>query len=542
MLIFMSISLLKKLRLKAAVAGSGFEPTSRRVISKQFLYRRIGLFVIAVLALWGLCVLRSQGQEDRPLIVPQKNLPRENKKPKNGKEPRAVGIVQFSNGNKGTLIPVAILINGKFYDASAYKADPVPMALESGTVYEAELAGDPDGLFTVNGALHSQSPGSTHAWVGTGIYLPPGTAAPKDTRKAEDVPVGLGGSSGEDEPPRLTRGSSKPAGSDPRSAADKPGSGRAQTPSPSAPTGSQPTAGGSASGQDTPKAANPPSPDKPAQGSAKQPDVATPTGSDKSSAQSTASKTSDESSGDYYRPQLRRGKPTESAPPDEDDKLVAVKGAGVGHPATGSGSGGATSVKMVAAISDAAGPDPQSYKFFWKTGEEEERRNQMLALATQELKAYVVALAKNQIPAQPVAKTGSRGHRAGAKQQEPEFENVQFRGFNVWLTDQPVMVLSAEARVPAAPGTSAPANEPYSIMLVARTDIYGNLQKLYSGVTDRFHLDVTPRLELIDVVDADGDGRGELLFHETTDTGGGYLIYRATADKLWKMFDSLNAE
>jgi hypothetical protein len=61
-------------------------------------------------------------------------------------------------------------------------------------------------------------------------------------------------------------------------------------------------------------------------------------------------------------------------------------------------------------------------------------------------------------------------------------------------------------------------------------------------VTDKFHLDVTPRLEFIDVVDADGDGRGELLFQETTDVGKGYLIYRATADRLWKMFDSLNVE
>ena len=75
--------------------------------------------------------------------------------------------------------------------------------------------------------------------------------------------------------------------------------------------------------------------------------------------------------------------------------------------------------------------------------------------------------------------------------------------------------------------------------LVARTDIYGNLRKLYAGVTDKFHLDVTPRLELIDAVDADGDGRAELLFRETTDAGSGYVIYRATADKLWKVFDSL---
>ena len=84
-----------------------------------------------VLALWGMAAIPSGGQEERPQIVPQRNRPQENKKPKNGKEPRAVGIVQFSGSSKGTLIPVAILIDGKFYDASAYKADPVPMALES---------------------------------------------------------------------------------------------------------------------------------------------------------------------------------------------------------------------------------------------------------------------------------------------------------------------------------------------------------------------------------------------------------------------------
>jgi hypothetical protein len=236
---------------------------------------------------------------------------------------------------------------------------------------------------------------------------------------------------------------------------------------------------------------------------------------------------------------LRRGKPTTAAPSD-DDTAVAKK-VGMTDSASPASGTSASPPQVVAAISDAAGPDPQSYKFFWKTGEEEERRNQMLALAAEEVKAYAAALLKNQIPAKPVTPRPSAvGHKA-AKQAQPVLENVQFHGFDVWLTGQSVMTLSAEAHIPGAMGVNAAA-EPYSVMLVARTDIYGNLRKLYSGITDKFHLDVTPRLELIDVVDADGDGRGELLFRETSDAGSGYLIYRATADKLWKMFDSLNAE
>jgi hypothetical protein len=191
----------------------------------------------------------------------------------------------------------------------------------------------------------------------------------------------------------------------------------------------------------------------------------------------------------------------------------------------------------MAAISDAGGPDPRPYQFFWKTGEEEEQRKQMLALAADEVRAYWNARAKGAIGAKPpTAKAGVPTRKVVSKPAQPEFENVQFHTFDVWGNNQPVMILSADAHLPAPGASTAP--EPCSITLVARTDIYGNLRKLYSGLTDKFHLDVTPRLELIDAVDADGDGRGELLFRETTDAGSGYVIYRATADKLWKMFDS----
>jgi hypothetical protein len=505
-------------------------------MSRKFLYSRLGSAVILILGFVAVAAPRSgaQGRPElkRPEQVPQEKPPEKKKK---GKDPRAVGVLQV-NGAKGTLVPVAILIDGRFYDASAYKADPVPMALESGTVYEAERAGESQGLFTVIGALHSKNVGS-NPWVGTGSFLPNGAEAPTSTHKAENVPVGLDNSDS-DAPPRLTRqGAPKAAGSGADAAstgptppaADKQGAKDSSAPS-SSPPPAQPESGstaGKSSGQDPQKAS----------GSGT---------SGPTTAAAPASATTGQETENYYRPKLRRGKPTETAPQEDETATKAAKPDAVKPElaASAAASGGGT-VQMVPAISDAGGPGPQSYKFFWKAGEEEERRGQMLALAGDEVRAYAAALIKNHISANPPAKTATAktapAHKAPAKPVQPVFENVQFRGFDLWLNNQPVMVFSAEAHFPAAPGVTA-TPESYSVALVARTDIYGNLRKLYSGVTDKFHLDVTPRLELIDAVDADGDGRAELLFHETADVGSGYVIYRATADRLWKMFDSLNAE
>ena len=80
-----------------------------------------------------------------------------------------MALLQLTNGGKATLIPIAILVDGKFYDASEYKADPVPMALDSGTVYEAEESGDSLGLFTVSGALHSKTAGCGATVGGRGL-------------------------------------------------------------------------------------------------------------------------------------------------------------------------------------------------------------------------------------------------------------------------------------------------------------------------------------------------------------------------------------
>ena len=312
-------------------------------MSRKFLYRRSGsavIFVIAILALLALMVPPSAMPQDKPQLkrpqeTTEEKLPEEKKPKKKVKGPRAVGLLQLTASGKGTLIPIAILVDGKFYDASAYKADPVPMALDSGTVYEAEQAGDSLGLFTVSGALHSRNPGSPHPWVGAGSFLPQGAEAPSSRRKAEDVPVGLD-SKGSDEPPRLSRGkTTKPAApsnqsptsgsSTPATAgsSEKPSTGA--SPAPSQPAGgsssgtSSGSSAGASSGQDAPKPATPPAPDKPADQGAKEPAPAAATSPQASPGQASKSQASQGQTGDnYYRPTLRRGKPTQSAPEEDE--------------------------------------------------------------------------------------------------------------------------------------------------------------------------------------------------------------------------------
>jgi len=549
-----------------------FKIAVSETVPKTFLYPRSASAVIAILAFVLLTALGSPAQRPQ-LKRPEEQAPEDKppapKKPK-VKGPRALGLLQFTPNGKATLIPIAILVEGHYYDASAYKADPVPMALEGGIVYEAEQAGASQGLFTINAAMHSKNPNAS-PWIGTGSYVQNGTEVAKTAHKAESVPRGLD-SSDNDAPPRLTRGSdsksapantsstpasgtspssgtssssaSSPSASSSGGSPDKAGaaSATATQPASAAPADSKSAAsssGGSSSAGNSP-AGSTPAPDAP---------KPAPTAASAKPADTSANaQTSPQQSDNYYRPTLRRGKPEESAPPQEEaeDKTEA-KPANAASPASTPGSATPQPVRLVPAISDAGGPDPRAYRFFWKEGEEDERRKQMLDLAGNELRAYVNALARNLISAKPAsppsAKTGTT-HKPAAKPKPAEavFENVQFHAFDVWVNNQPVMILTAEGHLNPPPTLpTGPVPESYSITLVARTDIYGELRKLYSGVTDKFHLDVTPRLELIDAVDVDGDGRGELLFRETTDAGNGYIIYRATPDKLMKLFNSLES-
>jgi hypothetical protein len=390
------------------------------------------------------------------------------------KGPRALGLLQLAANGKGHLVPVCIMVDGRFYDASIYKADPVPMALEPGTVYEAERTGESLGLFTVTGALQGSK-----MWLGGGKWQPAGAAPEKSTaKKAEPQPR-----EEEDRPPVLRRPGSQPK------AESKPPEAMPNPPAASAPPANPPAA-----------APSTPPPEE-----------------------------------DSNRPRLRRGKPTDS---DEAEiEKESVPRAAPKTAATAPSPAAKNAIQIIPAISDAAGPEPRSYSYEMKPEEEQALRKKVLALATDELWKRAKELEPGIAgpPTRQVPLHSPKGTTA-AKSLLPSFDNVQFRVFDASASNEPVLVLTATAHLPNQRAGTASALD-YYITLVAHSDLYGELRKLFSAVTDNRHLDVTPKMELIDVVDVDGDGRGELLFREILDAGTAYVVYRVGADQLWQLFE-----
>src|SRR5258708_38314205 len=195
------------------------------------------------------------------------------RKPASNKGPRALGLIQLSPKGKVRLTPIAIMMDGKFYDAGSYKAAPVPMALDFGIVYEGFRTGVSQGVFTIT------QPGQlNHVWVAEGTWLPAGAKAP-ETSKKYSTPV----IEDKDAPPVLHRRSDQ-ADSDSSSdkKAEKGKDKKDEQKPPTSPT--------------TPEATKPPAASE----------TKTETGK-------TSTSAADEPIEDPNRPRLRRGKPDSTA-------------------------------------------------------------------------------------------------------------------------------------------------------------------------------------------------------------------------------------
>ncbi len=142
----------------------------------------------------------------------------------------------------------------------------------------------------------------------------------------------------------------------------------------------------------------------------------------------------------------------------------------------------------------------------------------MLKLAMDEIRAFA---AKHNGPAISKAAT---------------ITDYDVRAFDLEYSSSPTMVLSAKLPIAQAKGQPV-ANFTYFATIVARVDINDQAKKIFSMVSDSHHLDAYPRMELIDAIDADANGRGDLLFRQYSDVGISYGLYRVSPYQIDKIFE-----
>jgi hypothetical protein len=444
---------------------------------------------------------------------------------------RAVGVYEWTGDmakpTASRLIPVSLFINGKLEDAAVYLARPVPLALLTGNAYQLDKAGVVVGTLDLAFARHfvaAETAGVSYddGWFGYGKFVPLGAEKKSTLRVSKDIPKinGIDGEDDDDTPHFSSRSAT-------------PGSGGAATPKAGTQTTTasnpaddpdRPTLHRSGSGSSqtasTDSGANPADdPDRPT--------LRRHSASDSSKSSNGPSVTSvgDSLNDDPNRPRLHRGKPDNALNEGDIPRLT-------GLPKD-------VDLHQMVAVSDAVDRPVHDFARAWEDEAEHQAiLTAMEAEARTELAAYEVA---NDLVPKPAAAappttthkaTASRSaHHAAAKPApappEPLLDE-QLNGYTLSYGGEATFVYHAHT-----PGEGA---KMCSVTLVAQLDMQGKPEFALKNVTDEAHLDRTPRMRLVDAVDAEASNRASLLFELRAQSTRQFALYRVIGGRADQTF------
>ncbi len=188
------------------------------------------------------------------------------------------------------------------------------------------------------------------------------------------------------------------------------------------------------------------------------------------------------------------------------------------------------------AVSDSGNVGTQSFAYDWGSPQDaanaqKDLESQAVQLLAQTTPASASTAATPTEKPHPTTAHKPAPHKAArqkkAKPLEPAspLTDVHFNSFALTYGGGATLVLTAHE----ASGTR-------SIAVIALQDIYGKIQVLWHSITDDTHLDVTPRMKLVDAVDPRGDGRANLLFEQRNDTDRRFVLYAVGAAKAEQVF------
>jgi hypothetical protein len=436
---------------------------------------------------------------------------------------RAVAVYEWTGDMAkpaaSRLIPVSLFIDGKFEDAAVYLARPVPFALLTGNVYDLDKSGVPLGALDLVYSRHlipSETANTPYddGWFGYGKFVPPQPVRKSILKPAKTLAVINGIDDENDDKPHFSARSATP------------GSGAAATPAP----GASPTADTPADDPDRPTmkrhadtSATPDTSDKTgSSGSGTTPDAdpdrptlrrrspsdAKPSAGDQGSVTSVGSLNDDPN-----RPLLHRGKPESALTEADLPKL--------------SGLPGDADLHQLVAVSDAANRPPHDFALAFT--DENERQTilaKMQEFARAQLTAYEAANAPTP-PAPPASHTAqthpaARPHHVVAKQSAPPLPepllDEELKAYALSYGGAATYIYSAR--------TDGLGPALRFVTIVAQVDSQGEPQVALKNVTDAAHLDRTPRMRLVDVVDAEASNRASLLFELRAQNSRQFALYR----------------
>ena len=483
------------------------------------------------------------------------------KSSKDAPELRSIAVLEWTGeaGKPKTsrLVPVAVLDGGQLQDGGIYLARPQPLALAGEVEYELQQDGRPIGLFDIKNSGQEQG-----SWVGYGTWKPMPIARPKPSAQdlartkidddaqsdqpvlhrkhhAGDSPAGGAGSGGS--------GSDSGSGAQaPPSDPDRPtlhkkassgGAGDAGSSPGAGPASSGATPADTSSGAGTSTASSSPAPDTDSD-----PDRPTLHKRASSDSAGSGSGTSSASSGDPDRPTLKKKKQAvdvghvDSLPDVSDPdrpRLKRGKSSGGNLEVVPSLMGLPPDMRQSVAVSDARNRPEHSWDYAWTNPDDEAA----MKSALEDIARGALGLNPPPPKTAPKRTTTQAAARKSAHPAPPPpapLLDEQFRVFELAYGSGATLVLTAH--------TGGPFAQQKFVTLIAQPDLYGNLLVLLKNVTDGAHLDETPRMKLVDAVDAMADNRGELLFELRGQTQRQFALYRVLRGQAEKLFVSGGGE
>jgi hypothetical protein len=491
---------------------------------------------------------------------------------------RAVGVYEWTGDmvkpTASRLIPVSLYIDGHLEDAGVYMARPVPFALGTGTVYEVDQAGMAKGVIDLMFARHLEGADLAtvfdDGWFGYGSFKAPpapkplaaaggrrGTAGHRAENRAvapaDDDPdrphlIRKPGSEGDDASATNGKDGSSSGNSGGGSASqttadnddpDRPhltrktdssgtaGSSSGNTTGSTSDSGQSSTdGGGQSSGTGSVPADDPDRPTlkKRTPEQAKQ--------AQRESAQSSVSGEATSLNDDPNRPTLHRGVPTHALTEVDLPKLKGVP----------------ENLHQMVAVSDAKNRPPHDFARPWQ--DDAERATvlaSMQGLAQKLLASYgakagsngsaggsgTSATTKAGTAAGTAAGTKSGARSTVRKKAAPAPPAVplldeELKGYTLSYGGADTFVYTAH--------TAGDGEALRYVTVVAQKDSMGTLQPAIQSVTDAAHLDRTPWMRLVDVVDAEASNRASLLFELRGQTARQFALYRVIAARADQTF------